>query len=208
MKKTFFAVILAFYFLPVALAFANNEQPTKNEIVSPSDAQQLKEAARALGRAFDIDVPDPPKPAAQPAQQVTTSIQAQNKTLADVADKSLDMVKNFVAILSSTLEKIAPHVWEVMVRQQYAKAISGLIVPWGIILLIFAYWKTLRRVWKREEITDSSEKDCYDWIVRVIPFACAFITAIWGFNRLSDSILYLVNPEYYAIKDLLEMILR
>lgn len=106
------------------------------------------------------------------------------------------------------MKNIAPKVWEVMLRQQYARAIGDLVVPWGLIGLILLYVYLIKKWWKIAEITNKEERECNLWITRVIPTAICFLLAIWGINRVSDSILLLINPEYYAIKDLLEMILK
>ncbi len=66
----------------------------------------------------------------------------------------------------------------------------------------------VKKWWKREGITDNDEILAHLWVTRIIPIVAAFLFTVWGFNRLSSSILLLINPEYYAIKELLEMILR
>ena len=113
-----------------------------------------------------------------------------------------------------------------MVRQQYAKAIAGLVVPWGLILVLLIYMKLVKSGWVINPPTDSQgnpkdeskitqiEKEEISFsilarliVTKVAPIVLCLICGVWGLVRLSSSILYLVNPEYYAVRDLLQMVL-
>ena len=208
MRKLFLA-IAAIVFVVVSTgtipAFAE-DAPNKGTTVSPNDAQKVKDAAQFLGTAFGVkSKKDEPK---QEQSKKDESAQEEHKTLADVADKGLDMVQNFVVALSQTLSKIAPEVWRVMVRQQYAKAVSGVIVPWGLFIITMIYFLIVKKAWKKDEDESDDDKTARMLLVSVIPFIFGFIFAIWGVVNLKDSILLLINPEYYAIQDLLTMILQ
>lgn len=209
LRRAVVALAVLFCFnISILPAFAEDQSTQSNTGgVSLEDAKKLKDTAQFLGNAFGIK-PKEEQPAPQP-------VQPQQKTIADVADKGLEMVKGFVVALSETLKKIAPDVWRVMIRQQFAKAVSGLVVPWGIISLVLVYVLLIKKLWSKQAVIarmdnpkDSDEKEAHLWLTTVAPTLVVFCLAVWGFNRLSDSILLLINPEYYAIKDLLEMILR
>lgn len=182
------------------------EKTSEVKPLSDTDAAEARKELENLAIAFGV------KPASTATTDTTatttTAGKQEHKTIGDVGDKALDMVGKAVASISATLEKVAPHVWKIMIRQQYAKAIAGLIVPWGLLLLIFLYWQIIRKAWKTEGIEDGSD-DWWArlWIVRLIPGVVGFIISIWGFIRLSDSILLLINPEYYAVKDIITMLL-
>ena len=175
---------------------STNVQP-----LSPQDAAKAKAELETLAIAFGV------KPAVTTTATTTTQAE-EHKTLGDVGDKALDMVSKAVTSISATLEKIAPHVWKIMIKQQYAKAIGGLVVPWGLILITILYWRIIRKAWSTDDIgDDSNEWWARFWIVRGIPFIAGFVLSIWGVTRLSYSIMLLINPEYYAVRDLITMLL-
>ncbi len=175
------------------------EQSTTSAL-SQEDAAKAKAQLEALAKAFGVE--------SVATTTTKTAPVEEHKTIGDVGDKALDMIGSAVASISETLEKIAPNVWRIMINQQYAKAIGGLIVPWGLLLLILLYWKIIRKAWSPEGIEDDSEDFWVrTWIVKIIPCILGFILAIWGCVRLSDSIMFLINPEYYAIRDLITMLL-
>lgn len=222
MCQRFLLVLVSCFFLfTLAPVFAADQQPTQgsNQGVSQEDARKLKEAAGVLGNAFGVKPKeDPPKQEQKQPEPPT------QKTLADVADKGLEMVKSFVATLSETLKNIAPQVWRVMVRQQYAKAFGELITPWGLFLVVLIFHFIVRRSWTPIVAPDTTGKSDeqkrniqgeYEFMVgfrRVIiiigPIIAGSATAVWGVLRIRDAALLLINPEYYAIQDLLKMILR
>ena len=55
-----------------------------------------------------------------------------------------------------------------------------------------------------DTITDT---ECRTWCVHIIPVAFLLVLAFWGINRLADSFKILVNPEFYAIKNLILILL-
>ncbi len=184
---------------------STQQRPLTNE-----EAQDIRNSVKALGTLFGVN------------QQQTNSQQNNNqgngneqnsgKTMADVADKALDYVTKAVTTIAANLEKAAPWVWKVMIRQQYANALSKLIVPWSLFFAVMISGTIIRKKWKTgidESINDESDAKTVNLLVgRVIPWVLMAIFAIWGFNRLSDSIQLLINPEYYAIRDLINTIIN
>jgi len=174
---------------------------TSAQALSPQDAAKAKAELENLAQAFGI------KPPSTNGTTATSTSAEQHKTIGDVGDKALDMVGKAVASISSTLEKVAPHVWKIMIRQQYAKAIGDLIVPWGLLFLVLLYWLILRKMWQPGSSEGDEEWWARFWVVRFLPGLFSFIFAWWGFVRLSDSVMMLLNPEYYAVKDIITMLL-
>lgn len=196
------------------------EEKTPAVKLSQGEIKQLQEGAATLGKAFGIN-PDFKKEEKQETKKETDA--QQKKTFADVADKSLDLVKNLVISLSQTLEKVAPQIWRVMVKQQYARAIADLSLPWGLFLITVIYTFIIKRIWRwkpeydnmpftdNDDIPDMplpTERGVRGFFTVIIPFIFGFIFAIWGCVVLKNSMLLLINPEYYAIRDLLLMIMN
>lgn len=133
----------------------------------------------------------------------------------DVVDKALDKFGGAVTVVYDNVKKTAPQVWSVMLLQQYAKAISGLLGPilW-LVMIIFIY-KFMNRHWKAEadDVWNSSFGTSragfwFRWFfTKFAPLLAGFITCITLFVQAKTSVLLFMNPEYYAIRDLLTMLL-
>lgn len=191
MKK--FWLLFVLLFAVSAPVMASADEPAKTP-VGVEDIRQLGEQVKALKSIVN----DEPKPEAKPAEPP--------KTMANVADKALDMLGSAVGTVSETLKKMGPEVWRIMIIQQYAKAAQMIAGPLFALLaslvVFFAARKSL--------LIKDDEKDRMndDWRIfkRVLkgatwfaPCLCALIVAI----QLSDAAAMIINPEYYALKDLL-----
>lgn len=137
MKKMILFWIMLCFVLSASVFAEEQKQKTDSTVkLTQEEVKQLQEWAATLGKAFGIN-PDFKKEEKQETKE-EIGVQ-QTKTFADVADKSLDMVKNLVISLSQTLEKAAPQIWRVMVKQQYARAIANLILPWSLFFITIVY---------------------------------------------------------------------
>lgn len=176
---------------------------------SPADEAQLRSQLGQLGKAFGVE---PEKPAASaPAEQEPTPA-PEKKTMAQVADKALDMAGGLVAQVAATLQKVAPSVWRIMIKQQYAKAAGDLIIPFGLIVGMMIinrkYLKGYRDLVAKCDVNckhDHMSGRVYGY---GLPAAAYSIGGLWFLIALSYSIKYLINPEFYAIRDLLIMLLN
>jgi len=111
-------------------------------------------------------------------------------------------VTKLTAQLDETLKKIAPDVWDIMVRQQYAKAIGEPVVAFALVFIAMLMKKYL----------GSLKVDGDANIARNVGVGASIIGAIISgivfVYYFSDSIMILINPRYYAIKDLLSLLLN
>jgi hypothetical protein len=179
------------------------------EVMSKEDEVRLRNELRKFAGAFGIE--------SEVKKEEPAPIQEEKRTIADVADKALEMTEGLVASLSSTLQKIAPDVWRIMTKQQYVKAISGVVTPWGIFIFIFVYLVVVNKKWKvpeknnskkGEELTDEeAETIARTILVYIIPVIVLIGSGIWGIVGMSNALKFVINPEFYAIKDLLLVLL-
>lgn len=208
MFRIYIITILACFLLTATLAIGQNTNTANtNQVGQQSDqekltAEQVQQAKKFLEQLVE-----------QPKQTTTgTSSTPQNKTVADVLDKGIDLFAGYVTSVSDMIQKIAPDVWRIMIRQQYAKAFAGLLVPFGMLFIGLLYHKLSKKWFKlgpedkllNFEDDDSSGRSVF---VTIIPTIWCIIFGIWFANRLADAVQILINPEYYALKDLLSMIL-
>lgn len=192
------AALLALAAVPLV---AQEASPQPDDGLSKKDVEVLKDAVTALQQSFQPAAPASGTSASPPPQ----------RNMAEVADKVVDLGARAIAQAAGTVQKVAPEVWRIMIRQQYAKAAGLLVVPAGLFLLsAFAWFKTgpLR---VRLASPQSFAGDGDAWAIfggYVAPIAGLLAFSIWFLNRFADSVLFLFNPEYYAFRDLLIMILN
>lgn len=178
MKRIVFAICMLLS--PVTIA---EEQPTK-----------LDELSKV------VNVGDAANKAAQSATKPI-----------EVADKALDMVKGAVSSVSETVQKAAPHVWKIMVKQQYIKAATTVMLPWMLFGLVFGYYFYVKKVWVWDPKSHTNTEEAIVGraiLVKIVPGVLWIIFGCWGSWALSESLAYILNPEYYAIRDMLLMALR
>ncbi|MBL7045333.1 MAG: hypothetical protein ISR98_01915 [Parcubacteria group bacterium] len=191
---TMFCFLSVFTLSTVKVNAKSDEKSIIADVMSKEDEVKLRKQLKQFAGVFGVEskVEEPPPP-------VETK-----KTIADVADKGLEMVEGMVAQLSSTLQKIAPDVWRIMLKQQYVKAVSGVITPWSIVLLVFIFFKILSKKWNP---TDKDAEECKVWFVYIIPIIASIVFCVLGIIGISNAFRYVINPEFYAIKDLLLVLL-
>lgn len=208
-------VLMAATNVPTGYAFAQEAEraPAASAVFTPEQQEEARAALQMLGQAFGVT-----DDAAAPAKAETKAEpKKEKKTMADVADKALDAVTNAVATIAGKMEQVAPKVWEVMIVQQYAKAIGFIIVPFGLVIILFIYMFATRYaaskkypleekvIFERGDITSYGALWIFTTLIPSILLVCI---GIWFFNRAADSVMYVINPDYYAVKDLLQMLLK
>lgn len=198
MKKLIFATLVA---LSLSLAtpplFAAD---TEKASVSQADAVAVQKGVQELSQLFNVEQP-------KKEESKKTEVSNTEKTVAQVMDKAIDKVSDVVGVMAQTINKIAPDVWKIMLRQQYAKAVMACVVPVGLLMVLILHMKLVGKYWRPDD-QDGDEVQARRILVRIIPTIMTFFAGLWFFNRLSDSIALLINPEFYAIQDLLRMILN
>ncbi len=200
--RKFVAAISVLFISSMALA-----EPVKAEQpLTPKQSQKLREDVQNLAKAFGIDTRQ-----AANNQKTEQNENAASPTMAKVADKALDMASGLISSVAATVEKAAPKVWSIMIRQQYAKAFGNLLLPWGLFLGTLVAFILTKKRWKNCcEHFDGECSRCIAHLIfkTIVPILALVITGIYGCVALSDSIMYLVNPDFYAIRDLLLMLLN
>lgn len=196
MRKLIFATLVA---LSLSLATPLFAADTEKTSVSQADAAAVQKGVQELGQLFGVEQPKKEEP--RKAEVSTTE-----KTVAQVMDKAIDKVSDVVGAMAQAINKIAPDVWRIMIKQQYAKAIMACIVPVGFLAVLLTYMYFVGKLWNPKPDDDDHEPRM--WIARILPIGLSCFAGLWFFNRLADAAALLINPEYYAIQDLLRMILN
>lgn len=177
-------------------------------VLSAANVAEMREAAAVIGKMFGVEQQQTAQPAAPPQDTAT------KKTMADVADKALNMVSRATAQVAATVEKAAPEVWRIMIKQQYANSFSKIVLPWGLFLAGLVFMRVSRRMWvSREQRKGEIDSDYNDAvtarsvITRWLPTVWCVILTLVAVPSTVRAVKILINPEYYAIRDLLSMVL-
>lgn len=109
-------------------------------------------------------------------------------------------IKSGITALSSSLKVGSEHVYEVLVRQQLVESITSLII---LILSLIGFILS-HKIFKKGFKDDWDEDGLWlTFIFICIPTAVFFVYNVFTINSM---ITGFVNPEYGAIKEILEVI--
>lgn len=128
------------------------------------------------------------------------------KTAVDVADQALTMLSGAASKISDMLQKTAPEVWRIMIRQQYTEAVRDTSVSALFLLLTVVTYFSTRKYLKIDETvwkysTEQDWKHVCKWFI----LGGNLVAAIVFICYLAGSIGQVMNPEYYAIKNMFEL---
>jgi len=213
MKKILLVLILLVNYPAISYA-QTPENVSTNQVMSKEDADKLREQLAQLSKAMGNNSTE--KSSESPKKEPESK-----NSIGDVANKALDMFGSAVASISANLSKIAPQVWRIMILQQYAKALEDIIVYFGLLVSSIILTLILRKKWlykpvpissktaeEEKEITEIKQINGFIFAFRsVIPVLLICLFSILFFVNLSSSIAMIINPEYYAIKDILTLVL-
>lgn len=125
------------------------------------------------------------------------------KTAADIADQALNMLGDAATKMSDMLQKTAPEVWRIMIRQQYAEAAVN------VTLAALFFGVSIGLYYSTKKVLTVRDNRAYDeeWKVfaKVVVFVAILATSIIFVCNVGYSIGRLINPEYYAIANMLEL---
>lgn len=140
-----------------------------------------------------------------------------------MADKIFEQVTEYIDALSEKLGVATENVIEVLIRQQYISGVIALILGMTLLIIagiivrytikVYIEGETERRVKAGYfSITEpvgvnrmgkiKAELD-RGWIVAVITICAVFV--VIGILELAGGTKVLLNPEYYAIKEILDV---
>lgn len=114
----------------------------------------------------------------------------------------IDMVQKGIDTASKNLGVAVPHLWEVLIRQQYIKGIQGIVTFIVSLVCIYPLWRLTRYFRNLEEEDPYSAWD----FATFFTFIGMVVLITIGFFSFYDSIGQLLNPEYYAIQDIIKLV--
>ena len=119
------------------------------------------------------------------------------KNMADVADKAIDKVTAGVEAVAKAVEKVAPHVWEILVRQATTQGAVDLALGVALVVAAVALFIVCFRRLRSANSMDAS--DCYAFVCLLV-----IVPLFLGVMMARSGGLRAANPEYYAARELIE----
>jgi hypothetical protein len=184
-----------------------------DRLKDPQQAKQLQQALDILQQVASTRAAD-------------TKDNGDHKTVGDALDKGLDMAKETVVYLAAKIEQVAPQLWQILRVQQYVKGAISLINPLGFLFVILLYRYLLLKWWKPQPGDDDAtapvkkmvrDSDGDNWPVPThkgwrgllsiaLPLAMLVVGGIWFYSSISNAAGYFINPNYYALKDIIILV--
>jgi len=120
-----------------------------------------------------------------------------------------DELAKSLTLLSTKLGTSIEHLWEVLRFQAKATAIQNITI---FTILIVALTIGVKKVWpllKADTDTDgffprSEEFD--KKVIKVLIIAICIIFGTIAFDGILDSIVYIINPDYYALQQVIKIV--
>lgn len=171
------------------LGAAENESASEQPL-RPEEIKKIREEVANIYRALSPE---------------TLEIKA-GKNMADVADRALSLLSSSLGTVSQMMQKVAPEVWRVMIRQQYAAAVGEPLRPLLLFFVALVLGLFLKKFW----VYDPNDPDqCIVNLIfaKILPIGGGMAFAVWFAIVSCNSVQMLINPEYYAFRDLLRIVL-
>lgn len=116
----------------------------------------------------------------------------------DAVNEVVSKVESYIGIIAEKFNAIAPEVWEILIKQQHIEFFCWLahlpifVLMWILVIFLFKkYFKTEDDGWQTGAVICS------------IIFGIITIIYLGWFGEVLPRLL---NPEYYAIKEILSSI--
>ena len=120
-----------------------------------------------------------------------------NEKLVDYLIDKTDQLGSFISEIAKQMGVAATHVYEILIRQQYVEGIGFLIWSIGLLILISFIAYCLKK-------GIISRATWHEFVV--IPYIVCLFLFIVFIGCFYEGVLRMMNPEYYALQDLFEMI--
>jgi hypothetical protein len=140
--------------------------------------------------------------------------EAREQRIAEVSASIMELGAHALVPVARKMEQTSPDAWRTMVKRQYAKGFERVIKPAGLFLFAWVLWGLMRPFRRRMGMAGEQDKMMAGIRTVVGAFVGYLIPILILFNflgrfltALSEGAGYVINPEYYALQDLLITVL-
>lgn len=110
----------------------------------------------------------------------------------------IDMAQTSITKMAEGMGVAVPELWRILIKQQYVEAMGSFI--WFVVGMIcfYAIYKLIKWAFKAD----------LEELVVIVGFIVLglFLMGVLGLSELYAGIAHIINPEYYAIKDIANFI--
>lgn len=122
-------------------------------------------------------------------------------------DKALDKAFNYIDAVAEKLGVAAEHVYGIMVKQQFVEGITTItMIPLMLLIFGFVFYKLITYTSKNWDDLYADDREVFFGIMNIVVGIIFIITFIAFVVDVPGAIGRLVNPEYYAIKEILDVL--
>ena len=115
--------------------------------------------------------------------------------------------------LIELMKQTAPELWRIAQRQVVVKTVQvsiGLVFAIAILCVCYVVIKKLY-VWRKSDDFDDggySDDDMHFFLLCLVTGSVSVFTFLWLTQLLDNIIELLINPEYYAIQEIIKLVKR
>ncbi len=208
------AVLACLLLASPTATFADTPKTAPVPVSDHVDTAKLRENLAPLANTFGVK-PDDQASTPSSGDDQSFNVSSDHKTMADVADRALTSIQDVTAKVADSLSKIAPQVWRIMIKQQIAKAIVAPLDSLARLGGALVLWGFGHKLWKHMEDANYEYGNAAAFnngfrvaAIYALPLGIGVINTIDLIGSLQYSILHFVNPEFYAIQDLLNAVMH
>lgn len=117
----------------------------------------------------------------------------------------MDKAMAYIDKLAAKLGVAAEHVYGVLVKQAVANGITDVIIGLVVTTILIAVFSAGKKAFVKSNV--SVGWDFLDWSMLTVFVGLVMVIGFgFGLSILTDGIKAVINPEYYAIKEILDTI--
>jgi hypothetical protein len=125
------------------------------------------------------------------------------KSIVDVADKAVDKLGAGVEALAQAFQKLAPHVWRTMVKQQ---VVEGCVAIGTLVFALLFFGFCSYKFWRMFNEGEESYEDSIFVPLTVLSAILFGVAVVVSFIVIPQAILWISNPQYYAAMELARLL--
>lgn len=128
-----------------------------------------------------------------------------------LVDKYSVKIEAFFVSIGNALKQPAEHVYKVLVKKQFLKGLGTLSIPFFAIIVLLIFIFSLKYCFKIDKIYEGRKNrmmDTYEAFIALPIISGILFIVLIGFtcNIFDDTLINLFNPEYGAIKEIMDYI--
>ncbi|MCD2370933.1 hypothetical protein LQ247_20175 [Bacillus sp. BS3(2021)] len=118
----------------------------------------------------------------------------------------MDKAMEYIDKLAAKLGVAADHVYGVLVKQAFASGVTDLIIGFVFLMIAVIAGVIITKVTIKIYGERYCNWDCEWFFVVLAVSLLVILPGVFGIYAITEGIKALINPEYYAIKEILDTI--